>query len=118
MNIAFPFHPDERRRTALAGPDDHVRQLVEQLVFTSPGERVNRPDFGTGLRQLVFAPNSAELASALQFLVQGALQQHLAHLIEVRSVTVEATDAQLVVEVSYVAAGTERQAEVRLEVAR
>jgi phage baseplate assembly protein W len=55
--------------------DDHIRDLIEQVLFTSPGERVNRPDFGSGLMQLVFAPNSDELATATQFMVQGALQQ-------------------------------------------
>ena len=64
MNIDFPFHFDDRGRTATTTLDDHVRDLIEQLLFTSPGERVNRPDFGAGLLQLVFAPNSAELAAA------------------------------------------------------
>jgi phage baseplate assembly protein W len=117
MNIDFPFHIDDRRRTATATPDDHVRDLVEQLVFTSPGERVNRPTFGAGLQQLVFAPNSVELASALQFLVQGALQQYLADLIDVSSVEVDSVDSQLVVQVSYVVRRTGEQASTILEVA-
>ena len=71
MNIDFPFHFDGRGRTAATGDDDHVRDMIEQLLFTSPGERVNRPDFGSGLLQLVFAPNSPELAAALQFTVAG-----------------------------------------------
>ena len=109
MNIDFPFHVDDRRRTATTTLDDHVRDLVEQLVFTSPGERVNRPTFGAGLQQLVFAPNSVELASALQFLVQGALQQYLADLIDVSSVEVDAVDSQLVVQISYVVRRTGEQ---------
>lgn len=117
MSIDFPFRVDNRGRTAPAGIDDHVRDLIEQLVFTSPGERVNRPTFGAGLQQLVFAPNSPELASALQFLVQGALQQHLAELIQVEAVEVDAVDAQLIVLVSYVVNRTQQQATVRLEVA-
>ena len=116
MNIDFPFHVDDRRRTATTTLDDHVRDLVEQLVFTSPGERVNRPAFGAGLQQLVFAPNSVELASALEFLVQGALQQYLADLIDVSSVEVDAVDSQLVVQISYVVRRTGEQTSTTLEV--
>jgi phage baseplate assembly protein W len=102
VNIAFPFHVDDRRRTAEATTDDHIRQMIEQLVLTSPGERVNRPTFGAGLQQMVFAPNSPELAAALQFLVQGALQQHLGDLIAVQTVEVDAVDATLTVQITYV----------------
>jgi uncharacterized protein len=116
VNVAFPFHVDERHRTATTGVDDHIRQLIEQLVFTSPGERVNRPTFGAGLQQLVFAPNSPELAAALQFLVQGALQQHLGDLIEVSSVEVDAIDSRLIVDVSYVARSTQQPASAHIEV--
>ena len=75
--------------TAAAAPrrptrGDHIRDLIEQVLFTSPGERVMRPDFGSGLLALVFEPNSTTLAATTQFLVQGALQQHLSHLIAVQ----------------------------------
>jgi phage baseplate assembly protein W len=75
--------------------------MIEQVLFTSPGERVNRPDFGCGLKQLVFAPNSHELAAAIQLLVQGALQQWLGDLIEVNSVQVESKEETLQVKVEY-----------------
>ena len=65
MNIDFPFHFDSRGRTASTSDEDHIRDMIEQVLFTGPGERVNRPDFGTGLMQLVFAPNSDELAATL-----------------------------------------------------
>ena len=78
MNIDFPFHFDGRGRTAATDDDDHIRDMIEQLLFTSPGERVNRPDFGSGLLQMVFAPNSPELAAALQFTTQAALQRYSA----------------------------------------
>ena len=116
MNVAFPFLIDDRHRSATTGIDDHIRQLIEQLVFTSPGERVNRPTFGAGLQQLVFAPNSPELAAALQFLVQGALQQHLGDLIAVSTVEVDAIDSKLIVDVSYVAMATQRPAAAHIEV--
>ena len=65
MNIDFPFHFDNRGRTAATDDDDHIRDMIEEFLFTNPGERVNRPDFGSGLLQMVFAPNSPELAAAL-----------------------------------------------------
>ena len=89
MQIDYPFHLDGRGRTALTSDDDHIRDLIEQVLFTTPGERVNRPTFGTGLMQLVFAPNSDELATATQFLIQGALQQWLGDLIQIEAVQVE-----------------------------
>ncbi|MGH2367093.1 MAG: GPW/gp25 family protein, partial [Chloroflexota bacterium] len=89
-------------RTAQTAGDEHLRDLIEQVLFTSPGERVNRPTFGSGLLQLVFAPNSDELATATQFLVQGALQQWLNELIQVEAVGVENEDSTLRVTVQYV----------------
>jgi phage baseplate assembly protein W len=102
MEIGYPFRIDGRGRVAGAGYDEHIRQMIEQLLFTAPGERVNRPTFGTGLLQLVFEPNSEELASATQFLVQGAPQQWLGDLIQVEAVEVESKDATLHVTVQYV----------------
>lgn len=102
MDIAFPFHLDSRGRTATADLDEHVRHLIEQVLFTQPGERVNRPTFGCGLQQLLFAPNSPELASATQFLVQGALQQWLGDVIQVQSVDIRAQDETLTVTIAYV----------------
>ncbi|GIV60245.1 GPW/gp25 family protein [Rhodocaloribacter litoris] len=101
MNLDFPFHIDGRGRTATTGDDDHVRDLIEQVLFTSPGERVNRPDFGSGLRQLTFAPNSAELAATTRLLVQSNLQRWLGDLIDVIDVTVAQEDALLRVTVQY-----------------
>jgi phage baseplate assembly protein W len=101
MNPDFPFHLDSTGRTAQAGDDDHIRDLIEQVLFTAPGERVNRPNFGCGLQRLVFAPNSDDLAAATQFLVQGSLQQWLGDLIEVNEVAVENDDSKLLVTVQY-----------------
>jgi Bacteriophage baseplate protein W len=101
MQVDFPYALDRRGRTAATGEDEHVRDLVEQVLFTAPGERVNRPSFGSGLLQLVFAPLSDELASATQFLVQGALQQWLGDLIQVEAVEVTSADSTLAVRVVY-----------------
>ena len=109
MNIDFPFHFDTRGRTAVTGDDDHIRDMIEQVLFTSPGERVNRPTFGSGLMQLVFAPNSDELAAATQFLVQGALQQWLGDLIQVDELQVENEDSTLQVVIRYTVRRTQQQ---------
>lgn len=101
MNIDFPFHFDDSGRTAATDDADHIRDMIEQLLFTNPGERVNRPDFGSGLLQMVFAANSPELASALQFTTQAALQRHLGDLIDLRELQVTAVDATLSVTVRY-----------------
>ncbi len=101
MEIAYPFHIDGRGRTAGAGDDEHIRQMIEQLLFTMPGERVNRPTFGSGLMQLLFAPASDELATAVQFMVQGSLQQWLGDLIQVEAVDVQSEEATLRVTVQY-----------------
>jgi phage baseplate assembly protein W len=100
MDIAFPFH-FERGATATAPYDSHVRDMIELLLFTNPGERVNRPEFGSGLLQMVFAPNSPELAATLQFTVQAALGQWLGDVIDVRELSVSSDDAALRVTLNY-----------------
>jgi len=103
MNVAHPFHFDSRGRTADPATDErHIRDLIEQLLFTSPGERVNRATFGSGVLNLVFAGNSPELAAAAQLMIQGALQQWLAELIQVEAVRVESEDSTLTITVRYV----------------
>src|SRR2546422_10947417 len=109
MNIAFPFHFDGRGRTATVGNDEHIQEMVEQLLFTNPGERVNRPDFGSGLLQMVFAPNSPELAAALQFTMQAALQRWLGDLIEVRALEVTSQDSTLSVDLKYLGRRTNQE---------
>lgn len=114
MNVQFPYSFDPRGRTADSDLDTnpqnrHIRDLIEQVLFTAPGERVNRPDFGCGLLQLVFAPNSVELASATQYLVQGALQNTLGNLISLNDVSVSAAENVLTVIVQYTVRSTQQQ---------
>ena len=115
MNIDFPFPFDARQQTAATTDDDHIRDLIEQLLLTGPGERVNRPNFGGGLQQLVFAGNSPELAATVQFMVQGNLQQYLSDLIEVNAVQVEAIDSALQVRVDYVVRRTQQRQTVSVQ---
>lgn len=105
MDINFPYQIRVNGRTDTTDRNDHIRDMIKQVLFTSPGERVNRPTFGCGLNQLVFEPNSFELVSTLQFLVKGALQEWLSDLIDVEEVTIEVLDALLQVHIQYTEIG-------------
>lgn len=115
MNIDFPFQFDEQGRTALTSDADHIRDLIEGLLFTVPGERVNRPDFGSGLLQTVFEPNSAQVAAALQYLVQSNLNQYLGELIQLEEVSITHQDATLTVTVRYLIRRTQEERTVEFE---
>lgn len=101
VDVAFPYHLDDRGRTATVRPDEHILQMLEQLLFTRPGERVNRPDFGCGLLDLVFAPNSPELAATLDVTVGAAVQRWLGDVITLTSLDVIADDSRLTVTLAY-----------------
>lgn len=101
MNIDFPFQIDTRGRTAECGEAAHVRDMLEQLLFTNAGERVNRPELGSGLMQLIFAPNSPELAAALQFTMRAAIQQYLGDVVDLQALDVTSEDAVLRITIRY-----------------
>lgn len=110
MNIDFPYHISGDGRTAETGDDDHIRDMIEEVLFTNHGERVNRPDFGSGLLQMVFAPNSPEVATALQFSLQADLQKWLGDLIELQALEVTSVDSSLLITIQYLVRRTnERQ---------
>jgi uncharacterized protein len=108
MQLAFPYHISHTGRTS-NDHGAHLRDLIEQVLFTAPSERVNRPDFGAGLLELVFAAESDELLAATRFMVQGALQQWLGDLIEVEAVAVEREDASLHITVQFVERRTQER---------
>jgi phage baseplate assembly protein W len=108
-DIAFPFRVGGNGRMATAGYPGHVRDMIEQLLFTTPGERVEQPDLGCGLADLVFAPSSPELASAVQAAAMGALQRWLGDVITVTALTVTADDATLDITISYQITATGQQ---------
>ena len=104
MQIAYPYKVDQRGRTASSDEDRHLRDLIEQVLFTSPGERVNRPEFGTPILQLVFEPSTDVLATALQATVQAALQQQLGTRLVVERVDVDRDEAVLRINIVYTVA--------------
>ncbi len=116
MQLHFPLMLDGRGRTAEASHDDHLRQLIEQVLFTAPGERVNRPDFGCGLLRELFGAGGEEERIATQFLVQQALITWLGELIEPRRVELIHRDERLIVLVEYVDRATNQPHAVTYEV--
>jgi uncharacterized protein len=109
MNIDFPYHFEGKGRTASTDDDDHIRGMIEQLLFTTPGERVNRPDFGSGLLGMVFEPNSPELAATLGAGMRAAVQRELSDLIELQALEVTSEEANLRVVVQYEVLRTREQ---------
>jgi phage baseplate assembly protein W len=109
-NLAFPYGFDAAGHTAqAASPAAHIGDMIEQILFTAPGERVNRPTFGSGTAQLVFEPNSDVLAAIQQQAIQAGLQQWLSDLIRVQSVSVTTDDATLLVTVAYTVIASQQQ---------
>lgn len=104
--LDYPFHIDPRGRAATTDEDDHIRDMIEQVLFTNPGERLNLPDFGCGIKQLVFAPNSNALATVTQFTISQALQKWLGGIIDVQSVEVHADEATLNIQIVYLKLAT------------
>jgi len=99
--LAFPFGL-RAGRAATVDAETHVRQVIEVVLFTQPGQRVNRPTFGAGADQLVFEPDNDALTTAVKHLVQAALQQAAQGLYQVRDLQVSAEGATLSVTVTYV----------------
>jgi len=99
--VDFPFQFDGKGRTRTTNRDEYIRDLIRQVLFTNPGERVNRPEFGCGLLRLVFGPSSDALQAATEFQVRTALQRWLAEVITVNDVAVVARDGELDIRVTY-----------------
>jgi uncharacterized protein len=109
----FPFTLDERGRTSRTGSDDHIRDMIALVLFTAPGERANRPEFGCGVKQLVFAPLSDALAAATEQLIHGALIRWLDPVISLEKVETAANEGTLEIRISYMRRETgERRVEV------
>lgn len=100
-HIGFPLRLDSRGRTALADDEQYLRGLVEQVLFTRPGERVNRPELGSGVDRLVFAPTDDALARSTEALVHGALQHWLGDLLRIEEIAVRSRESTLEVTIAY-----------------
>jgi hypothetical protein len=109
MEIAFPFSISQHGRVASATYEEHIYQLIYQLLFTNIGERVNRPTFGCSVVQLVFSLGSTELVTATQALVHAALEQWLGNLIKVEAVQVQMNDSVLTISVQYIILRTQQR---------
>lgn len=109
MQIDYPFHFDGNGLTASTTQDDHVRDMIEQVLFTSPGERVNRRDFGSGLLRSVFEPVGAPFLAATESTVRASLVQWLCDVVTIDEVVVRNNDATVEVTVRYVIRGTEER---------
>lgn len=114
-DYAFPFRIDGVSRQAQAVPYDlHVRQMIRQVLLTTPGERVNLPEFGCGLRQLVFAPHSDALESSVKIIVLQALNRWLAGQIQVKEVRTGGDQelGELRIDIDYVLLETQSQEQI------
>lgn len=101
MHIGFPFQITGSGTARTVSRGRWLRGLIEQVLFTVPGERVNRPDFGTPLNRMIFAPITSETSAGIQALVQGNLQHYLGEEIEVKEVAVTSDDSTLAVSVTF-----------------
>lgn len=117
-NIQYPFTIDDYRGTFAEAPNhpEHVKQMIKQVLFTSPGERINRPEFGCGLRRMIFAPNSDVTASLLQITIYQALENWLGSLISVDKVEVNAREEVLEVQIVYLLKTIQQREYLNLEV--
>ncbi|WP_374637598.1 GPW/gp25 family protein, partial [Paracoccus sp. (in: a-proteobacteria)] len=101
--LSAPYRIDGSGRTAMTGDiRRHARDLIEAVLFTSPGERVNRPDFGSGLLDMVFDTNNQALETAADFLIQSAIQRHLSEILTVSELALHRDEGVLEITLSYV----------------
>lgn len=104
-HVLFPPRLGARGRMATGADEEYLRGLVEQVLFTRPGERVNRPEFGSGVTALIFEPLSDELAAVTQTVVSAALQDALGTLISVDEVIVAAEESTLAITIVFTPLG-------------
>ena len=116
-SIHYPFAVDKGRRELAEERNyaEHVEQLIKQVLFTNPGERINRPDFGCGLRRMVFAPNNPASASLTQVTIFQALETWLGSLISVEDVAVTAVEETLEIAITYILKARQERRYLNLE---
>jgi len=114
VDVRYPYGFDSSGKTAVTDDPDHIDQMLSELLFTNPGERVMQPNFGSGVAQLVFAPNSPQLAATVEYTMQGAIQQYLGDTIALEQLSVTADDSTLTIDISYIVRSTGQSASLRL----
>jgi phage baseplate assembly protein W len=117
--LNYPYGVSSTGAPSTTNPDDHLRDLILQVLFTNPGERVNLPEFGAGVQQLVFAPNSDTLRTSAQFLISNSLQRWLGDRIDISQVSLTSQPGQeetVTIEIVYVVKSTQQRQSVQLQV--
>lgn len=117
--LDYPFDVSGRGTPNTTTPDDHLRDLIIQVLFTNPGERVNLPEFGVGVQRLVFAPNSETLRTSIQFLITTSLQRWLGDRITVEQVNVSSeagAENAVTIEIVYVVKATQQRQRMQVHV--
>ena len=117
MTFGFPFAVSSGGRITASGGDEAIRGKIIQVLFTAPGERVNKPDFGCGLFNLVFEPNDAVMAAAMEFTVGQALTRWMREDIIIDAVSVEAQEERALIQVVYTHRQDRQQQTVRIQFA-
>jgi Bacteriophage baseplate protein W len=121
-DYAFPFHIDAAsRQAAESAYAPHVEEMVRQVLLTSPGERADLPEFGCGIRQLLFAPHSEAIDATVQILVLQALTKWLDGIIKVGSVRVappeeSGDEALLILRIEYLLLASRAPQTIEVEV--
>lgn len=116
LDYPYSVGNDGIPRTTL--PEDHLRDQILQVLFTSPGERVNLPEFGVGVQQLVFAPSNEALRSTAQFLITTGLRRWLGDRIDVEQVSVQSEpggEESVLIEIVYVVRFTNERQNIRVQ---
>jgi phage baseplate assembly protein W len=117
-SIHYPFAIDEGfgKLAEETDYDRHVVQMMKQVLFTNPGERINRPDFGCGIRRMVFAPNSDVSANLSQVMINQSLEKWMGTVIEVNEVKVKAIEERLEVTIVFLVRATQQRRYLNLDV--
>lgn len=117
--LDYPYGVSGRGVPNTTDAASHLQQLILQVLFTNPGERINLPEFGVGVQRLLFAPNSDALRTSAQFLISTNLSQWLGDRISVEQVNVTSEvgdEEQVTIEIVYVVKQTQQQQSMQVKV--
>ena len=116
MKLQFPYQINSLGRTAtIADMDGFVRDVIEDVLFTRQGERVNLPSYGSGLEQMVFEPLSEGLTASAEMVIQANLMKWLTNYIDLQAVRVTNDDGKLLIKVTYALLADQKVRELQLQ---